>query len=200
MNSDSPLPQHELLQTLTEPRTRKAAVYKSHLLFFSTYFPHYIEFPLAKFHHEIFRITEDESIQTFLLMAFRSSAKSTILTFSYLLWSVFGKQQKKFVLILSQTQQQAQLLLKNVREEMENNILLRQDFGPFTDGNSEWSQNSLVLPKYNCKILAVSTEQSVRGIRHKENRPDLIICDDIEDASSVKTKESRDKTFSFLTR
>ncbi|PIW37412.1 MAG: hypothetical protein COW24_00225, partial [Candidatus Kerfeldbacteria bacterium CG15_BIG_FIL_POST_REV_8_21_14_020_45_12] len=43
-----------------------------------------------------------------------------------------------------------------------------------------------------------STEQSVRGIRHAEVRPDLIICDDIEDLGSVKTMDSRNKTFRWL--
>lgn len=44
-----------------------------------------------------------------------------------------------------------------------------------------------------------SVEQSIRGMRHGEHRPDLIILDDIEDTSSVKTQEGRDKVFNWLT-
>lgn len=43
-----------------------------------------------------------------------------------------------------------------------------------------------------------SVEQSIRGMRHNENRPDLIILDDIEDIQSVKTKAGRDKAFNWL--
>lgn len=42
-------------------------------------------------------------------------------------------------------------------------------------------------------------EQTIRGMRHKQYRPDLIICDDIEDLASVKTKEGRDKVFDWIT-
>ncbi|MEK7563691.1 MAG: hypothetical protein AAB544_04850 [Patescibacteria group bacterium] len=38
----------------------------------------------------------------------------------------------------------------------------------------------------------------MRGIRHGPYRPQLIICDDIEDLNSAKTKEGRDKTYQWL--
>jgi len=41
-------------------------------------------------------------------------------------------------------------------------------------------------------------EQGVRGLRHLSHRPDLIICDDIDDISSIKTKEARDKVFNWF--
>jgi predicted phage terminase large subunit-like protein len=39
----------------------------------------------------------------------------------------------------------------------------------------------------------------MRGLRHKSHRPDLIICDDIEDIASTKTQDNRDKTFNWFT-
>jgi predicted phage terminase large subunit-like protein len=51
----------------------------------------------------------------------------------------------------------------------------------------------------NVKIMICSIEQSIRGMRHNEHRPDLIILDDIEDLNSVKTREGRNKTFDWLT-
>ena len=55
------------------------------------------------------------------------------------------------------------------------------------------------MPLYDAKISIGSTEQSIRGIRHYQHRPDVIICDDIEDMDSVRTQESRDKLFDWLT-
>jgi predicted phage terminase large subunit-like protein len=118
---------------------------------------------------------------------------------SYPLWSILGEQEKKFVLILSQTQRQSRQHLINLKHELENNKLLQTDLGPFKEETDEWGSLSLVIPKYNARITAASTEQSVRGLRHLEHRPDLIICDDIEDLESVKTKEGRDKTHQWLT-
>ena len=58
--------------------------------------------------------------------------------------------------------------------------------------------SSLVFSNLNARITAASSEQSIRGARHREYRPDLIVCDDVEDMASVKTRESRDKTHNWL--
>src|SRR5690606_8760012 len=57
----------------------------------------------------------------------------------------------------------------------------------------------IYIPKYDARIMVVSTEQSVRGIRHGARRPDLIIADDVEDSNSVKTREGRNKTYDWYT-
>lgn len=168
---------------------------KSHYYFFHIYFSHYVQFPSAEFHKELFAITEDENIKNAVIIAFRGSGKSTIFALSYVLWSILGGHQKKFVILLSQTQQQARQLLTNIKEELERNELLKKDFGPFGEETDEWNAQSLVLSFYNSRISAFSSGESIRGIRHREYRPDLIIADDVEDLSSAKTKEGRDKTY-----
>ena len=171
----------------------------SHLWFFLIYFSHYIEYPTAPFQKEIFAITEDEKIETAVIAAFRDSAKSTIVSLSYPIWAILGKQQKKFILLLSQTQNQARQHMANLKIELEANQLLRSDLGPFQMPEDEWRLYSIVLPDYKARITAVSSEQSVRGLRHGHYRPDLIICDDIEDLESVKTQEGRNKIYQWLT-
>lgn len=182
------------LERIRKDRTiRRALAKKSHYWFFSLYLGHYITCEFAPFHFDIFKLTEDD-IKFAVLVAFRGSAKSTLITLSSVIWSIISEQQKKFVLIVSQTQNQAKLHLENIKRELENNDLLKADIGPFESPDDEWGSNSIVIPKFGARITAVSTEQSIRGIRHGQFRPDLIICDDIEDINSVKTKEGRDKT------
>jgi predicted phage terminase large subunit-like protein len=118
---------------------------------------------------------------------------------SHALWAITGVQQKKFVLLISQTQAQAKLLLTNLKRELEGNQLLKKEVGPFEDKSAEWGSFSLVIPKYGARITVASSEQSIRGIRHGADRPDLIICDDVEDLNSVKTREGRDKAYAWLT-
>lgn len=167
-------------------------------MFFGIYFGHYAKYRTADFQKEMFAITEDETIKNAVIVAFRGSAKSTIMSLSYPIWSILGKQEKKFVLLLSQTQNQARQLMSNLKQELESNALLRQDLGPFQEPDDEWRFASIVLPKYNARITAVSTEQSIRGIRHGVHRPDLIICDDIEDLNSVKTRGGRNKIYRWF--
>lgn len=178
---------------IKDPALRRAAAIASHYWFFHLYLSHYVKYPTADFQREMFAITEDERIKNAVIVAFRGSSKSTIMSLSYPIWAMVGKQAKKFIIILSQTQQQSRLLIANVRKELETNSLLISDFGPYIDQSDEWRINSLVIPRYGTRIMALSVGENIRGLRHMEHRPDLIICDDVEDLQSVKTKELRDK-------
>lgn len=184
---------------MSDRSIRRAVVRRSHLWFFSIYFSHYMQYPTAQFQKEIFALSEDESAGMLVLVAFRGSAKSTIMSMSYPLWAILGDQGKKFVLLLSQTQRQAQQLLKNIKEELERNALLAADLGPFREETDEWGSTALVFSRLQARITAASTEQSIRGVRHMQHRPDLIICDDVEDIASTRTYESRQKTYQWLT-
>jgi len=172
---------------------------QSHWYFFHFYFAHYVTFPTADFQKDIIALTENGDIKSFFVVAFRGSAKSTIITTSYPLWAILGKQQKKFVLILGQTRNQAKQHMMNLKRELETNSLLRNDLGPFQEESDEWGATSLVFSNYNARITVASTEQSIRGLRHNQHRPDLIIGDDVEDLNSVKTREGRNKTYEWLT-
>jgi predicted phage terminase large subunit-like protein len=171
----------------------------SHYYFFHLYMGLYVQYPTAPFQRELYAITEDEDVKHSVIVAFRGSGKSTIVTLSYPMWAILGKQQKKFVVILSQTQPQARMHLTNIKREFENNELLRKDFGPLEEESDEWGSTALVLPQLGARIIAASAEQSIRGIRFGAHRPDLIIADDVEDMSSVKTREGRNKTYDWFT-
>ncbi len=172
---------------------------QSHYYFFHLYMSGYVKHPTANFQRELYSITEDESIEHAVIVAFRGSGKSTIITQSYPMWAILGKQQKKFVVILSQTQSQARTHLTNIKREFELNELLRKDYGPLEEQADEWGSTALFLPKFNARIMAASAEQAIRGVRHGAHRPDLIIADDVEDMNSVKTIEGRNKTYEWFT-
>lgn len=195
----SPHSQKALIeQMFKDPAVRRAVIRESHLWFFLFYLSHYMKYAMASLHREIFAITENKDILRATIVAFRGSGKSTLITLSYVLWSIMGSEQRKFILIVGRTQEQARQMLKNIRTELENNRLLRHDLGPFREEEDEWRNASLVISNYGVRIMAVSVDQSVRGLRHKEHRPDLIICDDIEDLESVQTRESRNKTRNWV--
>ncbi len=132
---------------------------ESHLCFFHLYFAHYVKFPTALFHREMFTLTEDENVNTLGIIAFRSSGKSTIITTSYPIWAILGKLQKKFGLIICQTRVQAKQHMMNLRQELESNELLKNDLGPFQEESDEWGAFSLVFSKPNARITVASTEQ-----------------------------------------
>lgn len=148
----------------------------------------------------MFDILENDAIKLAVFCAFRGSAKSTIITTAYVLWAILGVQQKKYIVISAQTDAKGRQHLQNIKNELENNILLQQDLGPFKEEkDSIGNATGLTLKKLGVKIIVTSVEQSIRGMRNNQYRPDLIIVDDIEDMNSVKTREGRDKAFNWLT-
>lgn len=177
---------------------RQTVARESFYWFFNIYFSHYVKYETAEFQREIFSLLESDNIQMLVFCAFRGSGKSTIVTMAYVLWAILGKQQKKYAVIAGQTQRQARQHLQNIKRELESNPILRGDLGPFKE-EDEWGSLSLVISNCGAKITAASTEQSIRGMRHGQHRPDLIICDDVEDLGSVQTMESRDKTYRWFT-
>lgn len=198
MTPDSLTPE-QWQMVIRDQRVRRKLTRGSHFWFFHIYFSHYVTSPTAAFQKEIFGFTEDTTQKFTAITAFRGSAKSTIISLSFPLWAILGEPALKFVLILGQTQSQARQHLKNLKDEIERNPMLRKDLGPFDEKDDEWNSSSIVLPLLGARITAASTETSVRGIRHGPHRPQLIICDDIEDLQSAKTKEGRDKTYQWLT-
>lgn len=191
--------QEKIINSMLEDRqVRKSIVATSHKWFFYLYFSHYIKYEMAPFHDDMFNLTEDMKIRSAVVASFRGSAKSTIFTLSFPIWAILGEQQLKHVLIISSTQHKAQMLLQHIKKELETNVLLQSDLGPFREERNEWNTVSLYIPKYDAKISIASSEQSIRGIRFKEHRPQLLILDDLEDIELVKTKEGRDKLDNWL--
>lgn len=172
---------------------------KSLTYFAHIYFPEYFTYETAPFQHELYKLLTDNDIKHLGVVAFRGGGKSTLVSTFLPIWSVLGVMQKRYVLIASQTQPQAQQHLKNIKREFESNELLRKDFGPLEELSDEWATASFVLTQFDARISAVSSEQSIRGTRHGSHRPDLVIADDVEDRNSVKTSAGRDKTYDWYT-
>ena len=190
----------KLLDILSKDRTvRRKVISYSHWLFFHVYFAHYIQYPTASFQKELFSLTENDSIKTLVVEAFRGSGKSTLMTLSLPIWAVLGKRKEKFVVILAKTQQQARQYLANIKKEIESNSMLRSDLGPFQEQEDEWRTSSIVIPRYGARITVASVESSLRGMRHYEHRPGLVIADDLEDLESVRQQEQRNKLWAWYT-
>ncbi len=166
---------------------------KSHLAFFGAYFGDYIKYPSADIHRMLFDLTQDDKVRFAVAMTFRGSAKSTICTMSYPIWAILGEQQKHFVLIVGKTVEQTKKFIDAIKREFETNTMLQNDFGAVSEETTPWNSTALTFQKYDAQIAGISVEQSMRGVRFKHYRPDVLILDDIEDTASVRMQESRDK-------
>ena len=197
--AQKPIPEAVIQKIATNPKMLFAVTKRSFQWFFCVFFwKEYVTKGLAPFHFKFFAIAQDESVKRASVVAFRMAGKSTILNTAYAVWAIMGIHRKRNVVIVSKTKDMAQKHLKNIRMVIEDNVFLRKVFGPFGEGEEEWRNSLLIIPKYGAQIAAMSLEEGKRGGRFGAIRPDLMIIDDIEDTESIATQESRDKIWSWL--
>lgn len=127
------------------------------------------------------------------LAAPRRHAKTTAITHTCTLASVLFRE-RQYVLVVSDTVTQAVQFIGDIKKELTDNEALRSLFKivafpkdseddficQFEDGNQ-------------FRITAKGAEQKLRGLKWNNRRPDLIICDDLENDEIVMNKERRDK-------
>lgn len=172
------------------------------------YFPHYFSRPSPNFHRDLDSIWQDGVMKgrsplppakakeinrlpgvRRVVAAPRGHAKSTNLTFKGTMHAVLY-QYKHYPIIISDSSEQAEGFLDNIRVEFEENTAIREDFGDLA--GAVWRSNVLIT-KSGIKIEAIGSGKKIRGRKHRNWRPDLLILDDIENDENVRTAEQRSK-------
>ncbi len=120
----------------------------------------------------------------------RGHAKSTNFTFKDSLHAILY-MYKHYILILSDSSDQAEGFLEDIKTEIEENGNILADFGALK-GEKAW-RTGVILTKTDIKVEAIGSGKKVRGRRHRNWRPDLIVLDDIENDENVNTPEQRRK-------
>lgn len=171
------------------------------------YLPHYFLRKSPRFHEELDDIwnsgvmkgrnplKEAKAISRLkgsrqVVAAPRGHAKSTNLTFKDDLHAIlYG--YKHYILILSDSTDQAEGFLEDIKTELEDNANIIMDFGQLK-GDKLWRTGS-ILTSTDIKVEAIGSGKKVRGRRHRNWRPDLIVLDDIENDENVNTADQRKK-------
>lgn len=122
----------------------------------------------------------------------RGHAKSTAVTLSFTLaCALFMK--KRNIMVLSDTEDQAQGHLAAIRAELADNEDLVAQFN--IKGFIADSKKELIVIMgdggYQFRIFAKGAGQSLRGSRWGSLRPDLVIADDIENDEAVENDDRR---------
>ncbi|MEQ8839038.1 MAG: hypothetical protein RID07_19690, partial [Lacipirellulaceae bacterium] len=124
----------------------------------------------------------------------RGAAKSTIGSLSFVLQAAL-EDNEPYIWIVSDTKNQAQTHLENVKHELETNELLAADYPRAVGIGPRWRASAIEL-RNGSIIEAYGTGQRLRGRRRGANRPTLIVCDDLQNdqhiASATQRASSRD--------
>ncbi|MBO0602710.1 phage terminase large subunit [Sporosarcina sp. E16_3] len=135
----------------------------------------------------------------------RSHAKSTWLSKAFPV-SELVFRKRKYTIIISETPTVAKANMEWIRNQLKYNRKLREDFGPLlspkdqsniVDNGEEfiaWHDDGHGGKRQLAIMQAASTGQALRGRNWNGTRPDLILCDDLEDArpgGNASTPEQR---------
>ncbi len=177
---------------IDKPNEVKYAGGNSYLAFCLLFLPHYFYLKPGKFHHNLVDILTDEDQEEMAVIGFRGSAKSTHCSFAFPLWCALYEKYH-FPILINDTGTQRDLNMLNLKTEIEENVQIKKSFPGLHSRTGKWSKDQLLFSN-GVFVLGRSRGQKVRGLRFKQYRPDLIICDDLEDLEWVRKKENRDKT------
>lgn len=145
-----------------------------------------------EFHVEIINLYSSTAPRV-VIMAFRGGAKSSILEEFAILEALFERCHN--ILILGNSYPRACERLQAIKHELETNEHILDLFGEQV--GSTWNENKIVL-KNGVVIQALGARQSLRGTRHLQWRPDLVLGDDLEDEENAATEEARQKMLRWL--
>lgn len=176
--------------------TREERVFlceQSFLLFCVVYFNDYFKYAFAPFHHDMGDDIEDllsGKIRECLWVMFRESAKTTFAKILIIYLICYGK--RKYINTDSFDSENSERILFDVAFELVNNARLRADFGALfqrAKGLEEIKQNRIdnFITENGVRVEAHSTQESMRGRIHLDQRPDFLLIDDFE---TNKTKDS----------
>lgn len=117
----------------------------------------------------------------------RDHAKSVHVALIYTLWcALFNKEP--YIIYISDSYPQAKQGLENIKAELEENDLIKADFGNMQ--GELWTKDAIIL-KNDVKIEALGSGMKLRGRRHRQHRPSLIICDDVENDQDALSPDAR---------
>jgi predicted phage terminase large subunit-like protein len=130
----------------------------------------------------------------------RGHGKSTRMTFAFPLWCLLYKKAN-FIVIIGASKEDAELQMSNIKLALEENEKILEDFTPqHRQGSGKtWNKSFLALEN-GTAVVAKGKGGSLRGIRNKEHRPDLIIVDDTFKDKEADSSVIREQVYRWFGR
>lgn len=189
------------------------------------YLPTLFYAPPGDFHRALYRDAEDllwrreiqGEVRTAAAIACpRGHGKSTAMVLGLPLWVALewqsmpafrradGKPTPPYIIIVSDTVDQARSRIMDIRDELEGNQALIARYGAQAPSKSfgrrrKWNQLHIELEN-GVIIKALGSGSKVRGLVRKGRRPSMILCDDMENDDAVGTEAQRVKLLRWFTK
>lgn len=145
-----------------------------------------------KFHEEMIDLFHGPERRV-VMQTFRDGAKSTISEEEVILGALY-KEFENCILIGSSFDRACDRL-RAIKNEIANNEKIINVYGNQT--GPVWAESKIVL-RNGVVIQAFGRDQSLRGCKHLDVRPDFCVIDDLEDEETAKSLESISRTMKWM--
>lgn len=163
-------------------------------------FPETITNKIPDFHKDIYEFMFDK--ENGALAAPRGHGKSSTVGIIFLCYCIVNKLEP-YIVYVSQSHTKTVQFVDPIRNEFNNNNRLKYIYGslaPKDNKDENGKDREDCFDVNGCRVEAVSFEKNLRGFKHHNMRPTLIIGDDIEDDARVLNPELRDKDSNKLNK
>lgn len=166
-----------------------------------TLFPERFFAPFTSLHEQIFDLI-DSGAPRIAIAAPRGIGKTSIVGLA-----LAGKEilfrSKKFLVYVSNSATSAEMQTENLKMELASNTIIRELFGPIKTKNvfgvNEMFSKKTWITSGGTLVLPRGSGQQIRGVLYGNNRPDLIVIDDLEDTETIENKDVRRKRKDWFT-
>ncbi len=168
------------------------------ILFGKVSMPNMFSVPSPQFHYQIAETLKNKENKQVNIIAPRGHAKSSIVGGVFPLYHIMFDKGPKLIVLVSRTQDHAVKLLGTIKDVLDYSATFRQMFGYWGMNSAKsWAKTEVTL-KDGTMIICKGTGQQLRGIKHGNQRPTLIIVDDPEDENNTKTAEAMEGNLRWL--
>lgn len=152
-----------------------------------------------EFHREVWELCCSDQ-KYVAIAAPRGHAKSTGVTLGYGISTLLFRE-RKFMLLVSDTESQSALFLGAFKQALQDNKDLTELFDIKLNEKGlvqfvKDSETDIIVEMndgHKFRIIAKGAEQKLRGLIWNGSRPDIIMCDDMENDELVMNKDRREK-------
>lgn len=186
----------DIHETANQKLLRVRQKEQSYSEWFEYYFPNYAKVKCAWFHLELADMLVKNKCIRLLAELFRSAGKSVHVCMGIPLYLYLVKRDLFFMLLIGKNDTKAKKLLSGLQAQLQYNNRLKNDYGDkYQSGN--WAEGDFQTTD-GVRFMSLGFEQDPRGVREEGNRPDYIVCDDVDTKKSINNDRIMRESVDFI--
>lgn len=191
----------DLLASRIRQAHRRASRAGDMLAWFKHYTPHHFDKPFSALHRHMglrFEVMRKSRGQKEGVIAPRGNAKTTCASLGLPLHAIC-EGYERYILLAADSMGQAIQRVEAVAHELTTNVKIERDYPHVFGQGVTWNKHEIVT-RNGVKVQALGTRKKIRGIKFHEQRPTLIIADDLDDDDTPFSALKRERNWSWVTR